>query len=61
MSLLVCVISGAGVPQNVDLKKLVKISRFVEMAKFFSRSYFNKLKCQIRKYKSFGDGHFKKW
>ena len=37
MSLLVCVISGAGVPQ----KKLVKKSPFVEMANFFRRTYFS--------------------
>ena len=39
MSLLVCVISGAGVLQKCGLQKLVKKSRFVEMVKFFRRSY----------------------
>ena len=43
MSLLVCLISGAGVPQKCGLQKLVKKSRFVEMTKFFRRSYFNKV------------------
>ena len=59
MSLLVCVISGAGVPQKCRLQKLVKNSRFVQMAKFFGRSYFNKVKFQIRKYKILDYGHFK--
>ena len=59
MSLLVCVISGARVPQKCGLQKLVKKSRFVEMAKFFRRSYFNKVQFQIGKYKILGDWHFK--
>ena len=28
------------------------------MAKFFHRSYFNKVQFQIQKYKILGDGHF---
>ena len=58
MSLLVWVISGSGVPQKCRLQKLVKTSRFVQMAKLFRRSYFNKVQFQIRKYKILGDGHF---
>ena len=50
-SLLVCVISSVGVPQKCGLQKLVKKSRFVEMAKFFHRSYFNKVQFQKQKYK----------
>ena len=61
MSLLVCVISGADVPQKCGLQKLVEKSRFVEKAKFFRRSYFNKLQFQIKKYKILGDRHFKYW
>ena len=37
---------------------VIEKSRFVEMAKFFRRSYFNKVEFQIRKYKILGDGHF---
>ena len=33
VSLLVCMISGAGVPQKCRLQKLVKKSRFVQIAK----------------------------
>ena len=60
MSLLVCMISGSGVPQKCRLQKLVKKLRFVQMAKLFRRSYFNKVQFQIRKYKILGDGHFKR-
>ena len=43
VSLLVCMISGAGVPQKCRIQKLVKKSRFVHTAKFFRRSYFSKV------------------
>ena len=59
-SLLVCVISGSGVRQKCRLQKLVKISLFVQMAKLFRRSYFNKVQFQIQKYVILGDGHFKR-
>ena len=59
VSLLVCMISGAGVPQKCRLQKLVQKSRFVQIAKFFCRSYFYKVWFQIKKYIILGDGHFK--
>ena len=60
VSLLVYMISGAGVPQKYRVQKLVKKSRFVQTANFFRRrSYFNKVQFQIRKQKILGDGHFK--
>ena len=43
VSLLVCMISGAGVPKKCRLQKLVKKSHFVQTAKFFRRSYFNNI------------------
>ena len=60
ISLLVCLISDSGVRQKCRLQKLAKKSLFVQMAKLFRRSYFNKVQFQIEKYKILGDGHFKR-